>query len=300
MAVAVVTDSAAAIPAELARRLGLTVVPMRLTIGDHGAEATEGDGLDLDEVVRRFDEGVHTSGPAPAAFLEAIRRADRGEGVAVITVSERMSSTHKSAVLAAESLELGEGAKGAMVVDSWSAAGGQALVVMAACEAARQGLALDEVARRAQEIRAQVRMVAAVDTLDYLVKGGRLPDLAGRAGRYLGVRPLFEFRAGRIRPLRPALSREGSLDALLGHWRRSRRDGAPLHVVVSHALDPHTAERLAEAVRAEVVPATCLVEPFGPVMVAHTGPGVVGLAWHWGERGGGRSPSGAGPGTASR
>ncbi|MGH9065225.1 MAG: DegV family protein [Acidimicrobiales bacterium] len=275
MSVAVVTDSAAAIPAEMAGRLGITIVPMRLSIGDDSYEEGE---IPLEEVVRRFDEGVRTSGPAPAAFAEAIEGAETGHGVVVLTVSERMSSTHKAARLAADLR--GEQAR---VVDTWTAAGGQALVVLAAAEAAAEGLTLDQVTARAQKVRSHVRLVAAVDTLDYLVKGGRLPDLAGRAGRYLGVRPLFEFRAGGIKPLRPSLSRDGALDALLNHWRRSRVEGALLHLVVSHALDPETAEYLVSGVRAEIEPATCLVESFGPVMVAHTGPGVTGLAWRWGR-----------------
>jgi DegV family protein with EDD domain len=276
MPVGVITDSAAALPAPLSARLGVKVVPMRLTIG----QATyEGDGVALEDVVARFDEGVRTSGPAPASFRQAFMAADQGQGVVVVSVSERMSSTYKSALMASE-LHPGP----VRVVDSQTAAGGQALVVLAAAEAASRGLSLDEVAARAEQVRAGVHLVATVGSLEYLARGGRIPDLAGRAGRYLGVRPLFEFRSGRIRPLRPSLSQEGALDAMLGHWRRSVGGlivPASLHVVVSHALDTEMAEALVSAIRAEVEPVTCLVESFSPVMVAHTGPGVTGLAWRW-------------------
>lgn len=274
MAVGIVTDSAAALPADLAAHCRIAVVPMGLTIG---TDSYREDEVPLEEVVRRLGEGVRTSGPPPAAFAEAIQEADSGQGVVVLTVSERMSSTHKAARLAAD-LHGGQ----VRVVDSASAAGGQALVVLAASQAARAGAPLQAVVAQATAVSQEVRLVAAVDTLEHLVRSGRLPDLAGRAGRHLGVRPLFEFRAGRARPLRPALSREGALDQLVGHWRRSRRDAA-LHLVVLHALSPRAADHLAATVRAEVEPATCLVESFGPVMVAHTGPGVTGLAWWWEE-----------------
>lgn len=273
MTVAVITDSAAALPTPLSARLSVTVVPMQLTIG---GEAHSADDLPLDEVISRFDEGVQTASPSPAAFGDAITVADRGEGAVIVTVSEHMSSTHKSALIAAEVT-----GRPVRVVDSWSAAGGEALVVLAAAAAARQGLPLDAVAARAEEVRSRVRLVAAVDTLDFLVKGGRLPDLAGRAGRSLGVRPLFELRGGRIRPLRPVLRREAALDALIGYWRRSRPEGGTLHLAVSHALAEEAATRLADAIRAEVEPATFLIGSFDPVMVAHTGPGVIGLAWYW-------------------
>lgn len=294
MAVAVVTDSAAAIPAGLARRLGITVVAMRLSIGDD--EYEEGE-VPLDEVVARFGEGVHTAGPSPGAFVEVLRAVDTGDGVVVLTVSERMSSIYKSARLAADLRA------GAAVIDTRTAAGGQALVVLAAAQAASEGLDLDAVVTRATDVRNRVRLVAAVETLDYLVRGGRIPEVAARAGRHLGVRPLFELTAEGIKVLRPALSHERALEALLGHWRRSRPSpgdrpagarpagggrpapanphGGDLHLAVSHALDPGAAEYLVGAIRAEVEPATCLVASFGPVMVAHTGPGVIGLAWHW-------------------
>lgn len=271
MSVAVVTDSAAAIPDDLARRLHIGVVPMRLSIGEQGY-----DDIPLEQLVERSGEGLQTSGPAPAAFVRAMAEADRGEGVVVLTVSARLSSTHKSALLAAD---LGRGR--ARVLDTSSAAGGQALVVLAAAEAAAAGAPFDDVVARAVAVIPQVRLVAAVETLDFLVQGGRVPGLAGRAGRYLGVRPLFELHEGRTKPLRPALSREGAADALLGHWRRSRVPGAALHLVVLHALAPEAADHLASCVLAEVEPATCLVSSFGPVMVAHTGPGVTGLAWWW-------------------
>lgn len=274
MAVAVVTDSAAAIPADLAQSMGITVVPMRLTIGDTSYDEGE---IPLQEVVHRFDEGIHTAGPSPGKLSAILGQAEAGDGVVVLTVSERMSSTYKSALLAAEMVGFQ-----AEVVDTRSAAGGQSLVVMAAARAAAAGHDLAEVVATAERVRALVRMVAAVETLDYLVKGGRLPELAGRAGRHLGVRPIFELRSDGIKALRPALSHDKALDALLGHWRRSRpAGGGLLHLAVSHALDPGAGERLVGVIRAEVEPASWLIESFGPVMVAHTGPGVIGLAWYW-------------------
>lgn len=274
MSVAIVTDSAAALPGALAAELGIGLVAMRLTIGEDCY--TEGE-VSLEEVVRRFEEGVHTAGPAPGEVLKVIRSAgSAGDGVVVLTVSERMSSTYKSACLAAEALS------GVVVLDTQSAAGGQALVVEAAARAAFEGAGVDDVVAVARSVRDRVRLVAAVETLDYLVKGGRLPELAGRAGRHLGVRPLFELRADGIKALRPALGREKALEALLSRWRRSRPPGnAGLHVAVSHALDPAAAEYLVGAIGVEADPLVCMVESFSPVMVAHTGPGVIGLAWHW-------------------
>lgn len=272
MAVAVITDSAAALDPLLLERHSIGVVPMLVTLG---GRTYNDDEIDLEELVSRLDAGVRTAGPSPGAFQEAIDRHRGGQGTLVLTVSERMSSTHKAALVAAQAND------DVRVVDTWTAAGAQALVVLAAAAAAERGASLDEVEATAVRVRALVRLVAAVDNLEYLVRGGRLPELAGKAGNHLGLRPLFEFRSGRIRPLRPALSRAGALEQLLGHWRRSHRSGARLHVGALHALNPEGADELLSAVRAELVPETAFVGTFGPVMVAHTGPGVTGLAWWW-------------------
>src|SRR5205823_5296217 len=135
--------------------------------------------------------------------------------------------------------------------------------------------------RAARAVIEQVRLVATVDSLDYLVAGGRVPEIAGWAGRFLNVHPMFEFRRGGVRPLRPALSRDAALDRILGTWRRSVQPGAALHVAVLHADDPERADYLLARVHAEVEPASAFVARFSTVMIAHTGPELVGLAWWW-------------------
>jgi DegV family protein with EDD domain len=271
--VGIVTDSAASLSEELADRHQVTVVPMQLTIG---SESYPDDQVTLEEVVARLGEGITTSGPSPGAFAEAIEARRGPDGVLVLTVSERMSSTYRAARLAAQ-----RAGAGVAVLDTNTAVGAEGLVVLAAAAAAAEGLPLPAVKERAHAAARRVRLVAAVESLDQLTRSGRLPELAARAGRRLGVRPLFEYRGGSIHPLLPALSREAALDQVLRQWRRSKIQGAALHVAALHALNPAGADRLLEAVRAEAEPATCFVGTFGPVMVAHTGPGVTGLAWWW-------------------
>jgi DegV family protein with EDD domain len=273
--VGVVTDSAASLSPELAAELAVVVVPMLITVDD---TTVPDDEMPLERLVRLLPHGVHTAGPTPGAFEEAIRRADQGDGVLVLTVSQGMSSTYKAALLAAEASD-----RQVRVLDTATAAGGEGLVVLAAARCASEGQRLGAVEARARTVIERVRLVAVVERLEQLARSGRLPEIARRAGDHIGVRPLFGFEAGRIRPLRPALSREKALEQTLSYWRRSRVEGADLHVAALHALDPAGAAWLLDQVSAEVRPATALVGTFGPVMVAHTGPGVTGLAWWWEE-----------------
>ena len=273
MTVAVITDSAAALPEALAQQAGIDVVPMWLHWGT--TSVPEGP-TSLGEVLG--DEGVTTSAPSPGAFAAAIdaRLAAGATGVVVLTIASTMSASFDAARSAAR--DAGDAVR---VIDTSTAAGAQALVVLAASDAARAGAPLDEVVARAERVAGRVRLVATVPDLDHLVRSGRVPRVAGRVGRAVGINPLFEFRRGQVRPLRPALGLDAAFDRIAARVARSRVDGARAHVAVLHALAPERAE----ALRARVDPGDgsvdAFVGEFGAVMVVHTGPGLVGLAWWW-------------------
>lgn len=275
MSVTIVTDSTATIPATLVEHHQIRVVPMHVEVG--GESYLDGE-IPLEELASRLDEGVKTSAPSPGEFASALE--DAGEdGAVVLTVASRLSGTYQSAVNAARAL----GVEGIRVVDTGTAAGGQGLVVLAAAEAATGGASLDAVVKRASEVASQVHLVAAVEHLGYLVRGGRMPASVARAGEALGLRVLFELRQARVHPVRPRLSASGARDQIMAHWRRSRprTSTTTLHAAVLHAMRADAAEELVATLSAEEPGADTFVGSFGPVMVAHTGPGVLGVAWWW-------------------
>jgi DegV family protein with EDD domain len=282
--VTVVTDSAAALPPDLVARYDIRVVPLVLQVG--GDRYRDGE-IGLDELVRRFDEPISTAAPSPGEFATVIAEARRAGPVVTLTVAAGMSSTHDSAKLAAKLVtdndprgtESSPGPDVA-VLDTGTAAGAQGLVVLAAAGAAAEGADRDEVVATAERVAGRVRLAASVADLERLARSGRVPDAARWIGDRLGVRPLFEFRDGRARPLRPAFSAEAALDRIVQRCAAGAGRGARLHVTVLHALNPEAAATLAERVQA-LDPVSFLVGPFSPVMVAHTGRGLAGLAWWW-------------------
>jgi DegV family protein with EDD domain len=273
--VRVVTDSTAALDSATAADYGIVIVPTRVTLG--GINYRDGE-LPLAELIARFGEGVSTSGPPPGAFSEAL--ADLDDGALVLTVAADLSSTFKSASIASAAVP-GDRVR---VIDTGTAAGAQALVALKAAGVARSGGSLDEVETAARSAVGSVQLYGALETLDYLVKGGRLNGVVGGLAESLGVRPMFELHGSRIRKLRPAFSRRAALDRLVRLWHKSRVEGARLHVVALHALDLEDAEWLLEQVTAQSDPATALIAEFGAVMVVHTGPGLIGLSWWWEEQ----------------
>ncbi|MCY4194992.1 MAG: DegV family protein [bacterium] len=273
MAVRIITDSTAALPAAVREAWSIAVVPLAIT-GD-GRTVAEGELQTGDILAAR----THSSaGPSPGAFAEAINGHDQGDGVVVVTVASTLSVTHKSAVLAAESVQCP-----IAVVDSRTAAGGQALVAVAAARAAQAGANLGAVAARAEQVAGKVKLVGALGNLDQLIRSGRVPGLAGRAGNLMGLRPMFDIQDGAIGRLRPALSDEAAHQRILGLWRRTRPSGgnAQLHLVSLHAEAPERAASLLEAVTAEVQPAEGFISQFGQAMMINSGTGVRGLAWYW-------------------
>ena len=303
MSVAVICDSAAALDAELAQAHGITVVPMQLEIA---GEPLEESDVAIDKLVERLDDGIQTSAPSPGAFAVALesvgvaidgvgyvddpvdddRRdppgshpADRPAEAIICTVGQKLSSTYASAEAA---VRLATHPDAVRIVDTGTAAGAEGLVVLAAAQAARQGLSLLAVAERAQDVASRVHLVAAVEQLTYLVRGGRVAPLAARTGTRLGMRLVFELHDGHARPLRPSFHLEAVFDQILAHVRRNRPPaGGTLHVAALHSMRENQARDLLARVRTEMEAVDAFVGGFGPVMVAHTGPGVIGLAWWW-------------------
>ncbi len=217
MTVAIVTDSAASLPDEVAAAKGVSVVPLNLTLG--GEPYHDGE-LPLDELLGRLDEGVTTSGPTPGDFTKAIEAAlVDADDVLVLTISANMSSTFAAARLACRAV-----GEHAVALDTLTAAGAQGLVVLAAADRAAAGGTLAEVEATARGVAQKVRLIATVNRLDRLVASGRVPAIAGLAGRSLNVNPLFEFRQGKVRPLRPAFSRDAALTRILASCSNERPD----------------------------------------------------------------------------
>jgi DegV family protein with EDD domain len=274
--VAVVTDSAATVPVELADRLGIVVVPLRLEVG--------GDSYrDFDvapEAVLDRTEEISTSGPSPADFVDAIEARATEEGALVTTVARDLATGSFLAASAAAKLVSGP----TRVVDTGTAAGGEGLVVLEAARVAAAGGTIDDVERAARHVAERVRLVAWLPNLDHLVRSGHVPGAAAWAARWVGLRPVIELRSGKVSPLRPTLSEAAAHRRVLDALRRSVPDPpAELHVAALHSLAPAAAEQLLADVRKGIEPATAFVGSFGSVMLVHAGPGVVGLAWWWSD-----------------
>ena len=278
--VAIVVDSAASLPAKVGEHDAVYVVPMQLNIGGR----TYLDGRDLApsefyRLLRARAGAPTTSAPSPAQFLDAFERAARDHpNIACLTVSRSFSSSFDSARAAAQDAGVSLPHAKVAGLDTQTAAGGEGLVATEAWRVASRDAGLDEVMSAARAVVAKVSLLAFLDTLYYVWKSGRVPAVAHAATSLLQIKPVLEMARGEIhnvaRPRTAARAEERMLEQM-----RRRIGSGPVHATVMHGDAEEQAEALRQRVESEFPCQELYVSEFSPVMGAHTGPGLLGIAF---------------------
>ena len=206
MSIKIVVDSTADLRPEIADKV--SVVPLSVQFG----EKTYVSGVDITslqfyEMLAQSDVLPTTSQPAPFLFEEAFEKAvSEGHEVICLTCSGKLSGTHQSANIAAAEFE-GK----VHVVDSNTIALGLGIMTEYAVDLAEQGLDAETILERLSEKREKVRLLALVDTLEYLKKGGRISSAVALAGGLLNIKPVISVNDGEIKLLGKARgARQGS------------------------------------------------------------------------------------------
>jgi DegV family protein with EDD domain len=272
--VAVVTDSTADIPPEVVQELGITVVPLQVIFGEESFR----DRIDLtsEEFFQRLKatkELPRTSQPSTGEFIAAYEQLARTtDRILSIHVSARFSGTVQTARRAAQELI---GRARVEVVDSENVSMAMGFAVIAAAEAARGGSDLEACAEAARAVLRRVRVAIALDTLEYLRRGGRIGRAQAFLGGLLNVKPILTIKNGEAHPLARVRTRRKALDELL---RLSLDQGAITQAAVMHADSPDDARALAEEIGRRFPDVPVITGEIGPVLAVHGGPGLVGIA----------------------
>ena len=278
--VAVVVDSAASLPEEVADDPLLYVAPLQLII--EGRTYLDGRDITPTQFYRRLramKDPPTTAAPSPEMYLDGFRAAAaHTTSVLCLTVSPRFSSSFDSAMTASRTFRGEAPSVEIKLLDSQSAAGGEGLVAMEALRAARRGAGLSEVADAAARTAPRVSLLAFLDTLYYVWKGGRVARLAYTGASLLGIKPMLETSQGEVRNVARPRTRRRATRKLLEVMRK-RVGESPVHANVMHGDCAGDAEDLRRAVEAEFDCEELLVTEFSPVMGAHTGPGTLGVAF---------------------
>ena len=270
--VAIVTDSTADLPLELARSHGITVVPLTLNFEGHALL----DGVDIrpDEFYRRLPSATThptTSQPAPGRFAQAYAAllADHDEVVS-IHISQKLSGTFESARQAADMTD----PKRVRVIDSELVSMSLGLITLAAAKQSMDGSDAKSVESKVLEMRSQVQTYFSVATLEFLRRGGRIGRASALLGSVLQVKPVLCIRDGLVTPLERVRTFDRALNRVVELTREVDR-GQGVCVIVGHADAEADAERIGREL--DPIAETLMIQPLGPVVGAHAGPGVVGV-----------------------
>ncbi len=278
--VAIVTDSSCCLPAEVASQHGIEIVPFEMAFEGRTYRDGVDDPDDFYRMLRKAERLPTTSAPSPGLFLQAFAEArERAESILCITLPDGLSSLHNSSL---QAVMLAEEQMPGVRVDTMGAgavASGQGLLVLEAARAAARGLDLDAIINMLKEMAPRVHFFAALDTLDYLAKGGHVPKVAAWLGGVVGIRPILTASNGDIKRIAQARSRKGAVDKMLSLMRARIPLDKPVQVCVMHADAIDEAEAFRNVIEERFECREMLMTPFTPVMGVHSGPGVLGVAF---------------------
>lgn len=277
--VAVVSDTTHYLPSALVEANGITLVSLYVNFDGERAER-EGDMSDFDafyDELRSSDRLPTTSQPSVGDFVAAYEPLlAEGRDVVSIHLSAGLSGTCASARQAVEALDReGKGGDRVRVVDSSSACGGLGLLVLAAVRCAASGATVDEVAEHVHQTRAETKMWFAVDTLEYLKRGGRIGGVSAWVGSTLKIKPILTVES-EITPVERVRTSARAFERMVDYARQRHASGADAWTV-QHIQSPDQAELLVERCGEIFGRAPEFVSEVGPVIGAHTGPGLLGV-----------------------
>jgi DegV family protein with EDD domain len=277
--IAVVTDSTAYLPANVAAEHDLTVVPITVVIGSReGLEGIDITPSDVATALTTRRVSVTTSRPAPAEF-EAVYRGllDAGaDGIASVHLSSKLSGTYDAAVLAAASFGSAVG-----VVDSQSTGMGLGFAALSAAAAAHDGADLEGVRAAAAACADRTTALFYVDSLEFLRRGGRIGAASALLGTALSVKPILHVDDGGI-VVRDKVRTASRALAKMVDLAVAAAGDEPVDIAVHHLGTPEKAAQISDALagRLREQIATAYVSEIGAAVAAHVGPGLLSIVVH--------------------
>jgi DegV family protein with EDD domain len=270
----IVTDSSCDLTQQEADELNVQIVPLTIRFGSE--EHTDRRDLSVEDFYKKMatsDRLPETAAPPPGAFEQAFRNAAAAgaDAVVCLNLSAGLSATMQSAQAAANAVD----DLPVRVIDSRSITSGLATQVRLAARAAADGADLDTVVALIENLISRTRVIATLDTLENLKKGGRIGGAKALVGSMLSIKPIVDISSGVVEEAGKARTRRKAFQAL---HERIRADGPVEELAVVHAQAGDIDDFLA-LVHADVPPDKVRVGIIGAVIGTHGGPGVVGATW---------------------
>ena len=278
----IITDSSCDLPQELADRYGLIVLPLSLTVDDKTYHNyLDGREIGFHELYEKFRSGSKTSTCAvnPEAFIQVMEPFLReGHDVFYIGFSSGLSTTYQSAEIAASELREKYPERKLIAIDSLCASLGEGLLLYLAAKKQQSGASMDEVADYVRETIPHLCHWFTVNDLMFLKRGGRVDAATALVGTVLQIKPVMHTDdAGTLKNVTKARGRKAALKALAQKLADTAINPAEQTVFICHGDCIEDAEYTAEQIRALTPVKDIIINYVGPVIGAHTGPGVISV-----------------------
>jgi DegV family protein with EDD domain len=274
MTVKIVTDTLADISFDLAKQLGVTVVPLYVRFGEEiYKDRVEITAEDFYRRLLNEPKLPSTTQPSPAEFLEVYNKLSaETDEILTVTLSSKMSGTYQSA---SQAREMYKGKAKIEVIDSMQVALAEGLCVIAGVNAVKKGANLAKAAEVIRKATTRVHVLAYFDTLKYLAKGGRIGKASGLIGSLLSVKPILCIRDGEMAPLTRVRSITAGMDYLYNAYE-SYKDNIE-GIAIEHTTTKVEADKLVERIGKTYPKEKIYREIISPVIGTYTGPGTVAM-----------------------
>jgi DegV family protein with EDD domain len=276
MVVRIVTDSTADLPAEVASELGITVVPLTVFFGEEAyLDGVELDNAGFYQKLAASKDLPRTSQPSPAAFQEAYQRLiDEGaSAILSIHLSSKLSGTYQSACTARSTLLEGTSNVSIEIIDSLSISVGMNYAIQQAARLARDGKSLAEVAAAVEDILKRTQILAVLDTLEYVRRGGRIGGARAMLGNMLSFKPIVSLKEGEVVPVEQPRTRNKAYARIA----QMLSEMGPVELVSIAESNEEVGQQLSAVIR-EVYSGELPIYRLGAVLGTHTGPGTAAIA----------------------
>jgi DegV family protein with EDD domain len=279
--VALITDSAGDIPASLRQQYNIIMVPMHIIWGTQDLL----DQVDIDSETfyhRLPKDPSHpkTAQPTAQEFLDVINEAKSAgaKEAVVVTISNQMSGTIESVKQAQAQADIP-----IHIVDSLSASMGQGWQVLAAARVREAGGDAQAMIAAADKVRQTLQVIFAVETLEFLHRGGRIGGAVKLVGTALQLKPQLyvDHRTGRVEPGERTRTYKKAVERMYDVFFEKMDTSKPMHIAVLHAAAHEQAEAILARIQNEYKPAELFAFQASPVIGTHAGPGTVGLCGYY-------------------
>lgn len=278
--IAIITDSTADLPIETAKENNIMIVPLKVNFQDNSY--IEGVDITNEEFYQKLEESQSlptTSQPSPADFVKKYEEIIESgfDSIISINISDKLSGTRQSAIIAEK--EISNRLKNFKTFDSKQVTVGIGLIAKIAAESVAQKKSFDEISKDIEEAIEKTQLLALVDTLKYLEKGGRIGKARAFAGSLLNIKPILTMKNGEIVDKDKVRTRKKGISELVESAKKHKEMNGTIRYAISHSLAFEEAKKLEETLFNEVGVRSEFISEVGSVVGTHIGPGALFISF---------------------